>query len=109
MSGRTVALVAVMADKDLDGLIEPLKEAVDYWFPALLPDNPRAAGAEQILQGLASAGVAETQISDRCAPVAEQLQVAMGSLNKKNKLLIFNSFFTITKILSKIKQLNKAQ
>ena len=109
VTGRTVALVAVMADKDLGGLVEPLNEAVDYWFPALLPDNPRAAGAEQILQGLAAAGVAGAQVSDRCAPVAEQLQVAMGSLGREDRLLVFGSFFTVAEVLSEIERLGGAQ
>ncbi|WP_231757797.1 bifunctional tetrahydrofolate synthase/dihydrofolate synthase [Microbulbifer elongatus] len=109
VTGRTVALVAVMADKDLDGLVEPLKATVDYWFPALLPDNPRAANAEQILAGLAAAGVAGEQVADRCAPVVEQLPVAMGVLGREDRLLVFGSFFTVAEVLSEIERLGGAE
>ncbi|WP_043315501.1 bifunctional tetrahydrofolate synthase/dihydrofolate synthase [Microbulbifer sp. HZ11] len=109
VSGRTVALVAVMADKNLGGLVEPLKDTVDYWFPALLPDNPRAAGAQQILQGLAAVGVAGERVSDRCAPVAEQLPVALGAIGEADRLLVFGSFFTVAEVLSEIERLGGAR
>nr|WP_010133060.1 bifunctional tetrahydrofolate synthase/dihydrofolate synthase [Microbulbifer agarilyticus] len=105
VSGRTVALVAVMADKDLDGLVAPLKKVVDYWYPALLPGNPRAADAAQVRAGLAAAGVAAGQVAVASAPVAEQLELAIAGLGGEDRLLVFGSFFTVAEVLSAIQPL----
>ena len=98
-AGRTLALFAVMADKDLGGLIAPLKSCVDQWYPALLPDNPRAASAEQTEAGLAAAGVTGDAISAPCMPVAAQLERAVGKLDRDDRLLVFGSFFTVAEVL----------
>ncbi|AQQ68209.1 bifunctional tetrahydrofolate synthase/dihydrofolate synthase [Microbulbifer agarilyticus] len=105
VAGRTVALVAVMADKDLDGLVAPLKGLVDYWYPALLPDNPRAADSEQVRAGLAAAGVAVGQVEEVGKPVAEQLELAVAALGGEDRLLVFGSFFTVAEVLSAIQPL----
>ncbi|WP_226702463.1 bifunctional tetrahydrofolate synthase/dihydrofolate synthase [Microbulbifer elongatus] len=99
VAGRTLALVAVMADKDLDGLVAPLKSSIDHWHPALLPDNPRAAGAEQLLGELRAAGVSAEQISEPCMPVTAQLERAVGQLEDGDRLLVFGSFFTVAEVL----------
>ncbi|WOX06306.1 bifunctional tetrahydrofolate synthase/dihydrofolate synthase [Microbulbifer pacificus] len=98
--GRTLALVAVMADKDIGGLIEPLAGHIDHWYPALLPGNPRAAGAEQLLAGLAAGGVDSGRIEERCEPVAGQLSRAAAALDRDDRLLVFGSFFTVAEALT---------
>ncbi|WP_299591798.1 bifunctional tetrahydrofolate synthase/dihydrofolate synthase [uncultured Microbulbifer sp.] len=99
VAGRTLALVAVMADKDLTGLVAPLKSAIDCWYPALLPGNPRAATAEQVLAGLRGAEVSDAQIAEPCMPVAAQLERAVGQLSETDRLLVFGSFFTVAEVL----------
>ncbi|WP_160152956.1 bifunctional tetrahydrofolate synthase/dihydrofolate synthase [Microbulbifer sp. ALW1] len=99
VTGRTLALVAAMADKDLAGLIAPLKEAVDHWYPALLPDNPRAAGEDQLLAGLAAGGVPAQQVNTPCMAVSSQLQRAAAALAAGDRLLVFGSFFTVAEVL----------
>ncbi|TLM76122.1 bifunctional tetrahydrofolate synthase/dihydrofolate synthase [Microbulbifer harenosus] len=102
VSGRTLALVAVMADKDIAGLVQPLAGRIDHWYPALLPDNSRAAGAEQLLAGLAAGGVDAGRIEGGCEPVAGQLARAATDLGRDDRLLVFGSFFTVAEALSVI-------
>ncbi|WP_105101479.1 bifunctional tetrahydrofolate synthase/dihydrofolate synthase [Microbulbifer pacificus] len=100
VSGRTLALVAVMADKDIGGLIGPLVGHIDYWYPALLPGNPRAAGAGQLLAGLAAGGVDSGRVEGLCEPVAGQLSRAVAALDRDDRLLVFGSFFTVAEALT---------
>ncbi|QIL88630.1 bifunctional tetrahydrofolate synthase/dihydrofolate synthase [Microbulbifer sp. SH-1] len=102
VSGRTLALVAVMADKDIAGLVQSLAGRIDHWYPALLPDNSRAAGAEQLLAGLAAGGVDAGRIEGGCEPVAGQLARAATDLGRDDRLLVFGSFFTVAEALSVI-------
>ncbi|MFV8781947.1 bifunctional tetrahydrofolate synthase/dihydrofolate synthase [Microbulbifer sp. SA54] len=101
--GRTLALVAAMADKDIEGLCAPLSSMVDHWCPALLPGNPRAAGCEQLLQGLSASGVPSARISDGCLPVSESLLSLHGGLEEGDRLLVFGSFFTVAEVLGFIR------
>jgi len=109
VAGRTLALVAVMADKDLGGLVEPLTPFIGQWFPALLPDNARAADAGQILAGLRAAGVPAERISEPCMPVAQQLERAVGQLEAGDRLLVFGSFFTVAEVLQITREQQDAQ
>lgn len=100
VAGRTLALVAVMADKDIAGLVLPLAGRIDHWYPALLPGNPRAAGAGQLLAGLAAGGVDAERIEEECESVAVQLSRAAAALNRDDRLLVFGSFFTVAEALT---------
>ncbi|MFD1216113.1 bifunctional tetrahydrofolate synthase/dihydrofolate synthase [Microbulbifer celer] len=109
VSGCTLALVAVMADKDVPGLVAPLKHEIDHWFPALLPDNPRAADAAQLLRGLSEAGVPEAQVDRQCMPVAERLQSLIEVLQAGDRLLVFGSFFTVAEVLQLTREQHDGQ
>ena len=107
--GRTLALVAVMADKDIAGLCGPLAPLVDHWYPACLPDNPRAAGCEQLVSGLDLAGVSSETRADDCYPVTEQLQRVIGEQEEGDRLLVFGSFFTVAAVLGFIRENSDGQ
>ena len=42
ISGKTIAVFGVMADKDLDGIVTALQSTIDFWYLVEL-DRPRAA------------------------------------------------------------------
>ena len=107
--GRTLTLMAVMADKDIAGLCTPLAAAVDHWYPALLPGNPRASGCEQLLEGLKAAGVRAEQRSDQCVPVTERLEQVVQELEDGDRLLVFGSFFTVAAVLGFIRENSDGQ
>ncbi|WP_066965598.1 bifunctional tetrahydrofolate synthase/dihydrofolate synthase [Microbulbifer sp. Q7] len=109
VAGHTHALVAVMADKDLAGLAAPLKPVVDRWYPALLPDNPRAADVEQLVAGLHAAEVPEEQVAGPVVPVAAQLERALGQLGASDRLLVFGSFFTVAAVLQLTREQHDGQ
>ncbi|MFC6978885.1 glutamate ligase domain-containing protein [Microbulbifer taiwanensis] len=102
-SGKTYALVAAMADKDLPGLFAPLRDLVDSWHPAQLPGNERAAGGEALLAGLREAGVPAVRLDDRCPDVEAGLENLLLTSGPQDRLLVFGSFFTVAEVLQRIR------
>lgn len=94
--GRTLALSAVMADKDIAGLIEPLKDHVDAWFVANLKDNPRALPAEKFSDALGDQGIGMISVSKN---IRQAYRRALSMMTTDDRLLVFGSFFTVAEVM----------
>jgi dihydrofolate synthase/folylpolyglutamate synthase len=90
--GRLIAVFAMLKDKDIAGVAQPLKDQVDEWLVAALP-GLRGADAARIEQALASIGV-NAPISRFDSP-ADAYQRAIRSAGQNDKILVFGSFFTV--------------
>jgi dihydrofolate synthase / folylpolyglutamate synthase len=90
--GRMIAVFAMLKDKDVAGVAQPLKEQVDEWLVATLPGS-RGADAQLIKQALASIGVSAPISCFQSA--ADAYQCAIGSAGQNDKILVFGSFFTV--------------
>ena len=90
--GRLIAVFAMLKDKDIAGVAQPLKDLVDEWLVAALPGS-RGADAQRIEQALASIGVS-APISRFDSP-ADAYQCAIRSAGQNDKILVFGSFFTV--------------
>lgn len=86
-------LFAVMADKDVDGMIAALAPAVSHWTLLTLEDLPRAATPEQVAARLLAQGVPAAAIQVG-ASVEQGLSQAIA-INADMPLLIAGSFFTV--------------
>ncbi len=91
-SGRLIAVFAMLKDKDIAGVAQPLKDQVDEWLVAPLQGS-RGADVQRIEQALASIGVS-APIS-RFNSVADAYQSAVRSAGQDDKILVFGSFFTV--------------
>jgi dihydrofolate synthase / folylpolyglutamate synthase len=91
-NGRTIAVFAMLKDKDIAGVAIALKDQVDEWLVAALP-GPRGADAGRIEQALASIGVS-TPVRRFDTP-ADAYQCAIRSAGQNDKILVFGSFFTV--------------
>ena len=95
--GRTLAVFAMLKDKDIEGTAAAMRAEVDEWFVAGL-SGPRGVDAERIRQALATAGVA--------APVAKfdtavaAYQHAISAAGQNDKILVFGSFYTVGAVLA---------
>jgi dihydrofolate synthase / folylpolyglutamate synthase len=90
--GRLIAVFAMLKDKDIAGVAQPLKDQVDEWLVAALPGS-RGADARRIEQALASIGVSAPISCFESA--ADAYQCAMRSAGQNDKILVFGSFFTV--------------
>ncbi len=94
--GRTLAVFAMLKDKDIEGVVAAIQGQIDEWLIAGL-DTPRGADAGRIAHALESAGVS--------APVTkfdtpeQAYRQAIRSAGQNDKILVFGSFYTVGAVL----------
>ena len=93
-TGRTLALFAMLSDKDIDGVVAELKTEIDEWFVAGLP-GPRGADAPRIARALSGAG---TPVTEYDTPAAAYRQ-AIRNAGQNDRILVFGSFLTVAAVL----------
>ena len=95
--GRTLAVFAMLADKDIAGVISIMKPRVSAWFAAgINRSGPRGVSAEAIALQLAAAGI--TAVT-RCENVAAALHAAREAAQVDDKILVFGSFYTVSEAM----------
>lgn len=95
-TGRTLAVFSMLADKDIPGVAAVMRDVVDQWFVAGLPE-PRGGSSMDIMKALAASGIAERA----CA--FESLREAFGqaciAAAENDRILIFGSFHTVAALM----------
>ena len=92
--GRTLAIVAMMADKDIVGTLSPLLNEVDDWSVTTVT-APRAASAAMVADALIGLGR-----QPRCyASVALALDAACRDAGDHDRIVVFGSFYTVADAL----------
>ena len=94
--GQVHAVFSALKDKDIFGLIAPLKDCVDRWYPAQL-DNKRASSAELLLTTFK-----ETEIFvDICytSPLIA-FKKALNQAKTGDLIVVYGSFFTVGQLLA---------
>lgn len=97
-SGRTLAVFAALADKDVEGIVAALEDAVSLWFLAGLES---VAGRGQSVDGLA-VRLANTAAAagSRYAGVSAALRAAQAQASAGDRILVFGSFHTVAEALA---------
>lgn len=93
--GRTLAVIGMMADKDIGGFIAALNDQIDAWYWGELP-GPRGAKIEQILQLLQQIRVKKWYNS---ASVLEAYKAAKAVCTNKDRMIVLGSFSTVSECL----------
>ncbi len=96
IKGQVHAVFSALKDKDILGLISPLKDCVDRWYPAQL-DNKRASSASLLCSTFEDAEifVEVCYNSPLMAFQAALSQAAVGDL-----ILVYGSFFTVGQVMA---------
>jgi dihydrofolate synthase/folylpolyglutamate synthase len=93
--GRTMAVCGMLADKDVAGVLRPLRDHVDRWFAATtdgargLPDAELAGRAMAVGLEMTPAG-----------SVAEAMRMAAAEAREGDRIVVFGSFHTVGPALS---------
>lgn len=101
----TYAVFGAMADKDIAGILQHLKDRIDHWYLTDLP-LPRAASAESLAQALAEAGIGERGAAGaerriRCfATPEEAYAAARDDAGENDRIAVFGSFLTVAGVMS---------
>ena len=97
----TIAVFGAMADKDIDGVLKPMMDKIDFWYLCDLP-TPRAAFAESLAARLRSLGFKEG--ADSGIEVFSSPALAYESALKKagegDRISVFGSFYTVAGVLA---------
>jgi dihydrofolate synthase/folylpolyglutamate synthase len=97
VSGKTRAVLAVLDDKDLSGMLAPLLGLIDGWYCAGLPNCPRGLPVDQLKQVLAGA-LAELPgeiLLGHYADPQQALLAAEAASGPGDRIVAFGSFYTV--------------
>jgi len=97
---ETWAILGVMRDKDIDGIVKALRDRVDHWLLVDLP-GPRAASARGLFDRFAALGItprAGHAVEMHPSP-REALDRARAAASEDDRIVIFGSFLTVADIL----------
>lgn len=94
--GRTLAIVAMMADKDRRASLANLVDVVDDWNLLDLASLPRAATPDMLAEDLASLSVT---VGERGA-AQDLLTKLLSKSGQGDRILVFGSFFTVAAVLA---------
>lgn len=92
--GRTIAIFGMLADKDIEGVVEEMRDVVDEWLLAVL-DVPRGANMERLQRAFSSPRPFFSSVADAwhhaCAICAEN-----------DRIVVFGSFYTVADLMGSI-------
>jgi len=100
VAGRTFAVTAMLADKDIPATLKPLAELVDTWCVAPL-EVPRGARAGQLAGALRDLNAGECIVADS---VEAAYQHCQGLAGAADRVIVFGSFHTVGAILSHLQR-----
>jgi dihydrofolate synthase/folylpolyglutamate synthase len=95
---RTIAVLAMLADKDMSGVIDAVAGRIDVWHVATVASE-RAAGAEQLAALLAGKGLAARTRAFASVPLA--YEAALRAAGPNDRILVFGSFLTVAAVLER--------
>jgi dihydrofolate synthase/folylpolyglutamate synthase len=95
---ETLAVFAMLADKDVDGVVAAMRGVVDRWFVAPLP-GPRGTTAEALAATLARGGVPPDRIVT-ASDVAHAWRAARAAAGEADRIVAFGSFLTVAAALA---------
>jgi dihydrofolate synthase/folylpolyglutamate synthase len=96
----TRAVFAMLADKDIGGVIDALRHRIDAWYVAAA-DADRAAPAATVAQLLADRGLAGVTRTFATVPLA--LESARREAGPNDRILVFGSFYTVAEALRSVR------
>ena len=91
---RIIAVVGMLADKDIEATLAPMLSVVSIWYCATL-DVPRGAQSSSLV----SAVFSSTQKVLEYDSVDVAYKCALEKAEKNDIVIVFGSFFTVTKVL----------
>lgn len=97
---ETWAVLGMLGDKDVAGVVRLLRDRVDHWLLASLP-GPRGLSAARLAEILREVGVSG-DVREHDSPQAAY-QVAREGAAEGDRIVIFGSFLTVADVLAVVK------
>ncbi|BCA95279.1 bifunctional folylpolyglutamate synthase/dihydrofolate synthase [Legionella antarctica] len=96
IKGKVHAVFSALKDKDILGLISPLRDCVDRWYPAQL-DNKRASSAS-LLSSIFDDAEIFVEVCYTSPLVA--FQTALSQAREGDLIVVYGSFFTVGHVMA---------
>ncbi|OPX56624.1 dihydrofolate synthase / folylpolyglutamate synthase [Oceanospirillum multiglobuliferum] len=100
-TGRRVALLGMLDDKDIESVLEIMAPEFDAWYIAQL-SGPRATPVQRVLEKLSQLGC------DNCqgfTDVSAALAAVLKDTSEDDNVLVFGSFYTVAGVLAEKERL----
>ncbi len=89
-TGRVLAVIGMLHDKDIAGTLACMESVVDSWYCAPL-EGPRGATAEQLMEHLGKGAIYSS--------VAQAWHAAMADAKPEDTVLVCGSFHTVAHVM----------
>lgn len=101
-AGRTIAVFAMLGDKDIPGVVNAVKDYIDCWYLAPI-DHIRSATAE-MLEKSVKAALPDAAIQIFNTPAQAFMQACNDievckDRSENDKIIVFGSFFTVSSVM----------
>lgn len=95
--GQTHAVMSMLADKDIEGVISVMHDVIDVWHVAGL-DVPRGLSGAQLAERLQAVGIVSMHAHPSIT-AAYQQAVQLVDQAAAGRVVVFGSFYTVAEIL----------
>ena len=89
--GETIAIIGMLGDKDLAGIVTPLADEVDAWI-AVSAEGARAVPASELAAGIANLCNTSCLIA---VDLSEAMQHAHDRTTGNDRILVTGSFYVV--------------
>ena len=98
-TAKIFAVFAMLADKDMQGVVSALKSEIDVWYVASINHSRGAQAADLAKVVLSVLPLAKIKQFDNASNAYQQACIDMG---ENDKMIVFGSFFTVASVLQVI-------
>ena len=94
IQGKTIAVVAMMRDKDIEAVIACLAGAIEQWYIGGLTQTARAATVAELIPVLEQ----HQQVFTASDTIEAAFQAALTAVEPHDRIIVFGSFFTVAAV-----------
>lgn len=93
---KRTAVFSILADKDIDGVLDIIKDQFDEWYIAPL-DVPRGMTAEVLVRKLSEHGIENVKVFEN---IEKAYRAALEKAGENDRIVVFGSFHTVAAVMA---------
>lgn len=93
---KRTAVFSILADKDIDGVLDIIKDQFDEWHIAPL-DVPRGMMAEALVRKLSEHGIENVKVFEN---IEKAYRAALEKAGENDRIVVFGSFHTVAAVMA---------
>ncbi len=93
---KRTAVFSILADKDIDGVLDIVKDQFDEWHIAPL-DVPRGMTAEAFVRKLSEHGIENVKVFEN---IEKAYRAALEKAGENDRIVVFGSFHTVAAVMA---------